>query len=196
MRLGIIGAGSIVQEFLPGFMELKGLEVVAIQNHNKEKAAALADRYGISVATDNFEVLCASGIDTVYVALPNALHFACCKDALERGLHVIVEKPMTTNHREAEILADLAREKGLFLFEAVPTRYQTGYEKLQALLPRIGAVKLVQSQYTQYSRRYDAFRAGQVLPVFDPQQAGGGPVGPGFFKVAHFTRAFWSPGRF
>ena len=70
-------------------------------------------------------------------------------------------------------LAALARRKKVFLFEAMTTQYLENYNKIRELLPRIGRVKLVQCNFSQYSSRYDAFCAGETPPVFDPACAGG-----------------------
>ena len=59
-----------------------------------------------------------SDVDTVYVALPNHLHFPFAKKALENGKHVIIEKPVTSNGRELEELIAIARQQSLMIFEA------------------------------------------------------------------------------
>ena len=60
--------------------------------------------------------------------MPNLLHFEMAKEAVLRGKHVIVEKPMTANERQAEELCALAKKQGVFLFEAITTRYQSNYQ--------------------------------------------------------------------
>lgn len=188
MKLGIVGAGLIVREFLPQLTRLDGLEVAGLMGTpaSIDKTRALARENGVPAVTSDFEELCAAGIDTVYAAVPNFLHFSYCKQALERGLNVIVEKPMTSNYREAKELSDLARANRRFLFEAITTQYLGNYQKAREWLPRVGAVKLVQSQYTQYSSRYDAFRGGEVLPVFDPAKSGGALMDLGLYCL-HFV---------
>lgn len=175
MKLGIVGSGLIVQEFLPHLVKMKGLTVQAVQGtpRSLEQVKALCAAHGVPNAFCSFEELCTADIDTVYIAVPNFLHFSYCRQALEHGYHVIVEKPITSNEKEAAYLAALARKKGVFLFEAVTTPYLEAFHQIKEWLPQIGTVKVVQSQYSQYSRRYDAFRAGQVLPVFDPKKSGG-----------------------
>ena len=175
MKLGIVGAGKIVKEFLPSLTKIEGLEITGIMSTpgGLDRCRALADQYAIPHAVADFQELCATGMDTVYVASPNHLHYEYGKKALEAGLHVILEKPITANIREAEELAALALEKRLFLFEAITTPHLGNYQKIREWLPRIGPVKLAQSQFTQYSPRYDDFREGKIVPAFDPAQAGG-----------------------
>ena len=174
MKLGIVGSGKIVQEFLPWLAASRAFEVAALCStpRSADKAAALCAQYGVPLHTTEYEQLLAA-VDTVYIALPNLLHTAYAKAALEAGRNVIVEKPLAPCASEAAALSALAHRKGCFLFEAMTTQYLENYRKLRQLLPRVGQVKLVQCSFSQYSSRYDAFCAGQTAPVFDPKQAGG-----------------------
>lgn len=195
MKLGIIGSGMIVQEFLPSLIKLEGLEIVGIQSTKAslDKVEEICSKYEIPKFTDDFEELCKFEIDTVYIAVPNFLHFEFCKKALEKGLNVIVEKPITTNYREAKELAKLAKEKKLFLFEAITTLYMENYKKIKEWIVEIGDVKLVQSQYSQYSSRYNAFKNGEILPVFDPQKAGGALMDLGLYNLHYVLGLFGKP---
>ena len=195
MKLGISGTGTIVQEFPPGLRTLAGLKLQALLStpHSLEKAQRLGEAYGIGTVVDDFASFCQADIDTVYVAVPNSLHYAYCRQAFEHGLHVICEKPLATNMREAEELARLTAEKRLFLFEAITNQHMVTYQKIREWLPRVGSVKVVQSQYTQYSRRYDAFKAGDVLPVFDPAKAGGALADLGVYCLHFVLGLFGQP---
>lgn len=125
IRLGVIGTGMIAKEFLPAFLSLPEYEVRGILSTTRSlsTARALCEQYGIPCATDDFETLCAAGIDTVYVAVPNLLHRDYCVRALEKGLNVIVEKPLTCRIEEAEEIRNLAKARKKFLFEAITTVY-------------------------------------------------------------------------
>lgn len=194
MKLGIIGTGKIVQEFLPWLTQCPSIEVRALCStpRSAEKAQALCRRYGIPHSFTDASQLYAE-VDTVYVAVPNLGHAPYCRAALEAGRHVIVEKPMTASAAEAEELAALARKKGLFLFEAVTTQYLENYRKIRELLPLIGKVKLVQCSFSQYSSRYDAFCAGEVLPAFDPMQAGGALMDINLYNISYVVGLFGEP---
>ena len=195
MKLGIVGSGMIVQEFLPSLVKLEGMEILGMQGtkNSLDKVEEICKKYGISKFTDNFDELCTFGIDTVYIAVPNFLHFEFCKKALEKGLNVIVEKPITANYWEAKELEKLAKEKKLFLFEAITTLYMKNYRKIQEWTQKIGDVKLVQSQYSQYSSRYDAFKRGEILPVFDPKKAGGALMDLGLYNLHYVLGLFGKP---
>ena len=194
MKLGIVGSGKIVQEFLPWLAQSPVVEVAALCSTQRSaaQAKALCEQYGVPLHTTDYEELL-KAVDTVYVALPNLLHTAYTRAALEAGRNVIVEKPLAPCAAEAVQLADLARKKGLFLFEAVTTLYMENYHKLRQLLPRVGPVKLVQCNFSQYSSRYDAFCAGQTAPVFDPQQAGGALMDLAVYNISYIVGLFGEP---
>ncbi len=195
MRLGIIGTGMIVKGTLPAIMNTPGIETVTIQGSSRGlmKAMELSAEYGILNAMTSFAGTLTTGIDTVYVAVPNSVHYEYCKQALEHGLNVIVEKPMAVNSAEAEELAALAREKNLFLIEAVTIHFLKNYEKIKEWLPMIGDIKLAACRYSQYSSRYDRFLAGEVLPAFDPQKAGGAFMDLNLYNMHFLTGLFGAP---
>ena len=194
MKLGIVGSGKIVQEFLPWLASSPAFEVAALCSTQRSagKAAALCAQYGVPLQVTDYNQLLAA-VDVVYIALPNLLHTAYAKAALEAGRHVIVEKPLAPCASEAAALSALAHRKGCFLFEAVTTQYLENYRKLRQLLPRVGQVKLVQCNFSQYSSRYDAFCAGQTTPVFDPQQAGGALMDLAVYNVSYIVGLFGEP---
>ena len=194
MKLGIVGSGKIVQEFLPWLASCRAFEVAALcsTQRSADKAAALCAQYGVPLHVTDYGQLLAA-VDVVYIALPNLLHTSYAKAALEAGRHVIVEKPLAPCASEAAALAGLSHRKGCFLFEAVTTQYLENYRKLRQLLPRVGQVKLVQCNFSQYSSRYDGFCAGQTAPVFDPQQAGGALMDLGVYNVSYIVGLFGEP---
>lgn len=195
MKLGIIGTGMIVENFLPYLVKMEGLEIKALLStpRSLDKAREMADRFSIVFVTADFEELCGMDIDTVYVAVPNFMHFDYCRKALKRKLNVIVEKPMVCSLREAQELKQLAEENQCFLFEAITTLYLGNYKKVQEWLPRIGTIKLAQSQYSQYSSRYNAFRSGEVLPAFDPAKAGGALMDLNLYNIHYIMGLFGKP---
>lgn len=129
MKLGIIGTGIIVQEFLPKLVKIEGIEVLGLQGIPQEMdlVKQLAAENGVAHAVSDFEALATLAIDTVYVAVPNFLHMHYSKQALQRGLNVIVEKPATSNDKELLELKGIAKENDVFIFEAVTTPYLKGF---------------------------------------------------------------------
>ena len=176
MKLAIIGTGKIVTEALFAASHVKEIEMTAIfgRPHSRQKAVDMAARYGIgAVYTDYGELLSEADIDAVYIGLVNSVHYSYARKALEAGKHVILEKPFTSTAREAQDLVRLAREKDLFILEAITTVHGPVFEKLQEMLPRIGALKIHQGNFSQYSSRYGDYLKGNAAPAFDPALSGG-----------------------
>lgn len=196
MKLGVLGTGKIVKEFLPWLAESPAFEVEALCSTERSAplAAELCEQYKIPRRTTDFAEML-EWVDAAYIAVPNMLHTRYARAALEAGKNVIVEKPLAPNYAEAAELCGLAREKKLFLFEAMSTQYLENYAKLRELLPRVGTVKVVQCNFSQYSSRYDAFCAGQVLPAFDPAQAGGALMDLNVYSVSYVVGLFGEPQR-
>ena len=195
MKLGIVGSGMIVQEFLKVTPELKETEVTAICCTPRSEATGreIADRCHIANVFLNYDDFLESGIDTVYIALPNHLHFEFARKALEAGKHVIVEKPFTSSYQEALQLCSLARKKHLLLFEAITTVYLPNYREIKDSLPALGHIRIVQCNYSQYSRRYDQFKEGTVLPSFDPACSGGALMDLNIYNIHYVVGLFGKP---
>ena len=195
MKLGIIGKGNIVKEFLPQLAQVETLEMAALMGSpgKQQEAAAFCQQHGIPHCAESLEEMRRLGVDTVYVASPNSTHYSHCRQALELGMNVICEKPLCGNWEETKELAAFAKEKHLFLFEAITTLHYPNYHTIRRLLPRLGQIKLVQSQFCQYSSRYDAFLKGVVHPVFDPAKAGGTLVDLGVYNVFFVMGLFGMP---
>ncbi len=187
MKLAILGSGKIVAEFLSFAAELDGVEVAAIFARSPQKLAALQASFGIAKTyTDYAQCLADPGVDTVYVALPNQLHYEFSRQALLAGKHVICEKPFTTSLADFNELRVIASQRGLMLIEAISNQYQANYAAIADHLPTLGAVKLIQTSYSQYSSRYDDFRRGVIQPAFDPAAGGGALMDLGIYNV-HFV---------
>ncbi len=112
-------------------------------------------------------------VDTVYVAVPNSLHFSISKEALEAGKNVICEKPFVATVDEARKLKAIADQKKLIIIEAITNIYLENFKFIEENLDKIAPIHVVNLNYTQYSSRYDAFLAGDIQPAFDPKKDGG-----------------------
>ena len=176
MKLAIFGSGKIVQEFLPITQDLPEIEVKAIlgTKRSQEKTEKIQAEYGIDASyTDIDECLKSAAFDTVYVAVPNHLHYSFARKALEAGKHVICEKPFTLKHAELLELEKIALEKDLVLVEAITNQYLKNYQGIKEASQNIGKLKIIECNYSQYSSRYDAFKEGTILPAFNPKMGGG-----------------------
>lgn len=135
----------------------------------------------------------ASDADIVYIASPNALHAEHAEKALRAGKHVICEKPFTMTSAQARALFQLAEQKQRFLFEAIVTQHMPNYHAIRDLLPRIGKIKVVQSNFSQYSSRYAQYLSGSVPNVFSPQWGGGALADIGIYCIHFIVGLFGAP---
>ncbi len=174
MKLGIIGSGMIVKDFLSFANELPEIKLEAIAARNIENLKELQSKYNIKNIYTNIE-LCLENkeIDTIYVAVPNNLHYSVAKKALEAGKNVICEKPFTLKYDEGVELFEIAEAKGLILIEAITNQYQKNYLDIKDNLNKIGKIRLVECNFSQLSSRYEAFKNGVIAPVFDKSKGGG-----------------------
>lgn len=176
MKLSIIGTGKIAQEVIKVLHdEAPKISISSIFAHsNKEKAEKIAGQYNIpNVYSDFDKLLEQDNADFIYIGLVNAAHYEYARKSLLAVRNVIMEKPFTSTCSQAKELASIAREKKLWLFEAVTTLHLPNYKKAQKLLKQIEPIRIVQCNYSQYSSRYDRYLKGDVAPAFDSKLGGG-----------------------
>lgn len=194
IRLGTIGSGVIVHSVLGNVLKTPGIRLTAVYSRSQEKGDALAAEFGAKkVYTDMDAFLADEDTNFVYIATPNLLHYPQAKKALLAGKNVILEKPFCTTADHARELVALAREKGLFLIDAVPTAFLPNLEVLKEALPKIGKVKLVQANYSQYSSRYDLLLKGEMPNIFNPEFAGGCLMDINFYNLYLNIALFGKP---
>ena len=194
MKVATIGTGFIVDWFLNAVKQNEGISCVAMYSSNVEHAKNLKEKYEVEkVYTDLDEMLNDSEIDCVYVASPNSLHFEQSLKALKAGKHVICEKPFTSTLEEFDILSNYAREHSLFLFEAIVTAHMPNYLKIKEQISRLGTIRMVQCNFSQYSSRYDKFLNGETPNVFSPAFSGGALADINIYNLHFVIGLFGKP---
>ncbi len=135
MRIGIIGAGGIAGKISQTLATRWSHWLHAVASRDQDKAREFASRYGYQRAYGSYEELVQDPlVDIVYIATPHSHHYAHARLALEHGKAVICEKAFTANAHEAQALIELARSRGLFLMEAMWTRFMPIYHRLAQVL--------------------------------------------------------------
>lgn len=194
MKIGTIGTGFIVDTFLDAVKNNDGVEVISMYSRKEETAKPLATKYGIeTIYTNTQDLYNDKDIDFIYVASPNSLHYQQSLEALLAGKHVICEKPFTSTIKELEHLISVAKEKQLFLFEAITTIHLPNYKKMKEYIKELGQIKIIQCNFSQYSSRYDALLAGNITNVFDPNFCGGALVDINLYNIHFVMNAFGKP---
>lgn len=152
MNWGIVGTGSIAHKFATTLLKMKneGEKLYAIASREQERGEEFQKEFGIPFSFSSYSSLLFSPlVDAVYIALPNNLHFEVAREALEKNKHVLVEKPITLNPKEAEELYNLSAKKGLFLMEAYWVWFLPLSQKLRKIISedRIGEIEEINLQY-------------------------------------------------
>ncbi len=194
MRIGTVGSGFIVKNFIDAASHVDGVEIAAVYSRSRESADCLADQYGIPGRyTDREAFLSCGDLDFIYVASPNSLHYEWTRDALLAGRHVICEKPFVSRAAELSELIRIANEKDLFLFEASVIPHLPNYRLLREHIAEVGALRFVQANFSQYSSRYDAFLSGKIPNVFSPEFAGGALMDLNCYNLRFITGLLGAP---
>lgn len=178
LRWGVIATGSIASRVVQDLALLDDATLHAVSSRTEAGSRAFALRFGFSKAYSDtadrlgYEHLLADpAVDVVYIATPHAHHHRIALAALAAGKHVLCEKPMTMNAAQARELADLARERGLFLMEAVWTRFLPSFRRAMKILRsgEIGEPRWLQADlgfapaFDPTSRTWDPAAGGGAL---------------------------------
>lgn len=134
-RIGIIGAGWIARKMCRAIAPFTDMEIYAIASRTLEKAEAFAAEHNIRKAYGSYEEMVSDpAVDLIYIATPHSHHYDHAMLALEHRKPVLVEKAFTANARQAEKLIETARSKGVFITEAIWTRYMPLSHKIKEIM--------------------------------------------------------------
>lgn len=120
IKWGVLGTAAIAAGCtIPGMKQAEGCELYAIAGRNEQKVQAFKEQFGFSKGYIGYDALLADEqVQAVYIPLPNNLHYEWVMKAIAAGKHVLCEKPLALNLREAEEMYAAAKEKGVILAEA------------------------------------------------------------------------------
>jgi Predicted dehydrogenases and related proteins len=194
MKLGIIGTSEISRLFVQAAVETGSYEPYAVYSRKAETGAQYAALYQIPHVFTELEALAnCPGLDAVYIASPNSLHFPQAKLCLSAGKHVIVEKPAVATSAQLEELLDIAKRNNVYLLEAIRPIYNPDLNVLKEAVKRIAPVHYVYFNYMKYSSKYDAYKEGKNPPVFSPEYDGGALADLGIYNLYLCAALFGAP---
>ena len=185
MRVGIIGTGWISEKAAITLRGLSECEAYAVGSRTLERAEAFAKEWGIAKACGSYaELINDPGVDLVYVGTPHSHHYDVAKEALLAGKPCLVEKAFMANYRQAKEIVDIAREKKVFLAEAIWTRYQPVVKMVRDLIDsgRIGTPRLVTATL--------GYSMGEKPRIMRPDLCGGALLDLGVYAL-NFVRMFF-----
>jgi predicted dehydrogenase len=169
IRFGIVGAGAISQGYGQAFQGCGEASVVAIADTRLEAAKSLGEVLGCPAFASHQAMADAAALDAVLVCTPPSSHAAICLDFIDRGVHVLCEKPFTVTGAEAETVICTAREKGVKITMASKFRYVEDVIRAKQIVDSgiLGEVVLFENAFTarvDMSKRWNS----------DPKVGGGG----------------------
>lgn len=150
LKLGVIGYGRIANRFIVESKYVSGVNVEGVFGLNPESLKKFADKHELAFfETDKDKFF--DKIDAVYIASPHLTHYEYIIDALNRGKHVLCEKPMVLSEKEAKEVYNIAIDKKLVLLEAIKTAYAPGFIRLVSVAKSglIGQIKNVDATFTK-----------------------------------------------
>jgi predicted dehydrogenase len=192
IRWGVVGPGRIAEKVVEDFAVVDGARVVAVASRSQARADDFADRHGLERAYGTYaEILADPDVDVLYVATPHPQHHAIALAALRAGKALLVEKSFTATAAGAVEVVELARTTGVFVMEAMWTRFQPAVVALRELIAdgAIGEVRSVQADLG-VTREYDP-----TDRLFDLALGGGALLDLGVYVVSFAQMLLGTPER-
>ncbi|NLE44790.1 MAG: Gfo/Idh/MocA family oxidoreductase [Chloroflexi bacterium] len=179
---GILGAGRIAGTFATDLKKLEGARLLAVGSRSQDKAGQFAHEYGCERAYGSYEALIADPeVDVIYVATPHPYHLENAQACLRGDKAVLCEKPMALNAGQVRDMVACARERGLFMMEAMWTRFLPVTAEVRKWLAagRIGEIRLFTADF--------GFRTGWNPEgrLLNPALGGGALLDVGVYTVAY-----------
>jgi predicted dehydrogenase len=191
-RWGVLATGGIAATVSRDLALVEGAELTAVASRDLGRAQAFAAEHGFATAYGSYEELLADpDVDVVYVATPHAQHHAVTSAALAAGKPALVEKAFTCSLAAADDLVRQAREAGLFVMEAMWTRFQPGVVRLRELVADgvIGEIRSVTADLG-FVQPFDPKHR-----LYDPAQGGGALLDLGVYPVSFAQMLLGTPTR-
>ena len=186
IRWGIVGPGEIANKFAKAIRNVEEAELVAVASRSEERGRAFAEKYNIEKVFGSYEAMASSEeIGAVYIATPHPFHKPCAELFLNAGKHVLCEKPLCVNAKEAEALSKCAKRNNVFLMEAMWTRFIPAIIRAQELV-RSGAIGEVRGIDAAFCY---ASSPEEEAKLFQNEMAGGSLLDVGVYGL-HFTSLF------
>ena len=186
-RWGILGPGGIAKKFATGLRALDDAQLVAVGSRSRDRANAFADAFDVPHRHASYEALARdSEVDAIYVATPHPFHKEHSILCLEAGKPVLCEKPFAINQHETREMIEVAQREGVFLMEAMWTRFLPLTQQVKAWVTE-GAIGEVRMLYADFGFRANINPKGRL---FDLALGGGGLLDIGIYPISYAAMIF------
>lgn len=180
-KWGIIGPGSIANQFATALTPIENGELYAVASRSIERAESFAKQYNAEVVFDNYQALASDPqVDIIYIATPHSHHFQLAKMCLQAGKHVLMEKPLTVNAAQTKKLIELSNKHEVVFQEALWSRFMPCFAQVKSWMEegQIGEVQYITSQIGF------AFGGRPDHRLLNPDLAGGAILDLGVYSVS------------
>lgn len=196
VRFGVLGTNFITDWVIAGARQDSRFELTAVCSRTKERAAEFAFKHHIPYQFTSLKEMVRSPlIDAVYIATPNFRHADQSILCMSHGKHVLCEKPLASNAKEAEAMIAASKKYNVTLMEAMKPTLMPSFKAVIANIGRAGTIRRYFSSYCQYSSRYDAFKEGKVANAFNPACSNGAIMDIGVYTIYPMIVLFGMPQR-
>ncbi len=190
IRWGILGTGRIAHKFASDLKLVEDAELIAVGSRSQQSADDFSKAVPVKYVHNSYEALAQNPeVDVIYIATPHSLHYENTLLCLQHGKAVLCEKPFAMNTRQAEEMIALAKEKKVFLMEALWTKFQPHYIKMQEMIGQglLGEIRSVLANF--------GFIPVPPVParLFDPALGGGTVMDIGIYNVFIALSALGKP---
>lgn len=194
IKFATIGTNFITDRFLQAGLLCPDFKLEAVYSRTKARAKEYASNYHISKCYDDLAALGEDpAIDAVYIASPTNCHAAQAIQLLNAGKHVLCEKPIASNQKEAQAMFAAAAQNGVVLLEAIRSTFTPGFKAIEEHLPKLGKIRRVTFSFCQYSSRYDKFKSGIIENAFNPSFSNGAIMDIGVYCIHSLVKLFGLP---
>lgn len=196
IKLGIIGSGAIVRNFLDAAHMVEDCEIFAFYSRSLETGNNFQNEYNIpNIYTDLDEMANNKEIDAIYIASPNALHYDQTIKFLNHKKHVLCEKAFASNSTQVNSMINIAKENDVLLMEAMRLTVLPNFLQVKRNLHKIGKIRRYFGSYCQYSSRYDKYKEGVVLNAFNKNLSNGALMDIGVYCIHPMVSLFKMPNK-
>lgn len=134
LKVGVIGVGHLGEYHVQKYKAISNVDLVGVVDADLDRADEIAGRYDVRAYGNHGEIL--DKVDAVSLAVPTEMHFEVAKDVLSKGIHLLIEKPITYEIEPADIMVTIAREKDLVFQVGLVERFNPAVVMMESLLNR------------------------------------------------------------
>ncbi|MDB2606994.1 Gfo/Idh/MocA family oxidoreductase [Zobellia sp.] len=181
VRWGIVGLGNIAHTFAKDLALVSGGVLAGVASRSLDKAKIFADEYGAAHIFGNYEELFNSkDVDVIYIATPHTSHETLTIKAMEKGKHVLCEKPLGIDPEQVSRMITSAKKNNVFLMEALWSRFIPSIQKVKELVEngKIGAIGFLRADFAFYALDRDPQKR-----LLNPNLAGGSLLDIGIYPI-------------